>query len=78
MTEQESKHKLLEALATLDKRLADAGSRPVEIRIVGGFAMILHDLRETGFTQDIVSMTREFEPVVRQMIAEIGKELVPC
>ncbi len=38
MTEQESKQLLLKALATLDSKLAEAGSEPVEIRVVGGFA----------------------------------------
>ena len=75
MTEQSSKQLLLKALETLDSRLASAGSDPVEIRIVGGFALILHDIRETGFTEDIDSMTRDFEPHVKQMIAQIGKDM---
>ena len=75
MTEQESKELLLKALSALDNRLAEAGFDPLEIRIVGGFALILHDIRETGFTQDIDSMTRDFNPQVKQMIAQVGKEL---
>lgn len=75
MTEQESKEILLQALSTLDQRLEAIGSDPIELRIVGGFALILHDIRETGFTQDIDSMTRDFEPDVKRLIAEIGKEL---
>lgn len=75
MTEQESKELLLRALNTLDQKLLALGSDPIELRIVGGFALILHDLRETGFTQDIDSMTRDFEPNVKKLIAETGKEL---
>jgi len=75
MTEQSSKQLLLKALETLDGRLVSAGCAPVEIRIVGGFALILHDIRETGFTEDIDSMTRDFEPHVKQMIAQIGKDM---
>jgi len=75
MTEQSSKELLLKALETLDDKLASAGCDPVEIRIVGGFALILHDIRETGFTEDIDSMTRDFEPNVKQMIAQIGKDM---
>ena len=58
MTELESKQLLLKALDSLDSRLAIEGCDPIEIRIVGGFAMILHDIRETGFTQDILSISR--------------------
>jgi hypothetical protein len=75
MTGQESKQLLLCALSSLDGRLAEAESDPVEVRIVGGFALILHDVRETGFTQDIDSMTRDFEPQVKRLIAQTGKEL---
>ena len=75
MTEQSSKQLLLKALETLDGRLASAGCDPIEIRIVGGFALILHDIRETGFTEDIDSMTRDFDPNVKQMIAQIGKDM---
>jgi len=75
VTGQEAKQLLLKALEILDTRLVTSGCSPVEIRIVGGFALILHGIRETGFTQDIASMTRDFEPQVKQLIAEIGKEL---
>ncbi|MDR2587679.1 MAG: hypothetical protein LBC23_05420 [Coriobacteriales bacterium] len=75
MTEQESKQLLLNALSVLDNKLVLAKCEPIEIRIVGGFALILHGIRETGFTQDIDSMTRDFEPQVKQMIAETGREL---
>ncbi|MDR1358783.1 MAG: hypothetical protein LBJ48_05465 [Coriobacteriales bacterium] len=75
MTEQESKNLLLSALSSLDNKLAKAGSDPVEIRIVGGFALILRGVRETGFTQDIDSMTRDFDPQVKQLIAQTGREL---
>ena len=75
MTEQDSKQLLLKALETLDDRLVSEGCDPVEIRIVGGFALILNDIRETGFTEDIDSMTRDFEPHVKQLIAQIGKDM---
>jgi len=75
MTEQEAKELLLLALERLDEKLAETDCDPIEIRIVGGFAMILHGIRETGFTQDIDSMTRDFEPHVKQLIAKTGKEL---
>ena len=75
MTEMESKELLLKALAALDSELVSIGSELLEIRIVGGFAMILHNIRETGFTQDIDSMTRDFEPHIKQLIAKIGKQM---
>jgi len=75
MTEQKAKQLLLQALKTLDDKLAASGYDPIEIRIVGGFALILHGVRETGFTQDIDSMTRDFAPQVKQLIAQTGKEL---
>ena len=75
MTENSSKQLFLRPLEVLDNKLASAGCDPVDIRIVGGFALILHDIRETGFTEDIDSMTKDFEPHVRQMIAQIGKDM---
>jgi hypothetical protein len=75
MTDLESKEQLLQALSVLDEKLCEAGSEPIEIRIVGGFALILHNVRENGFTQDIDSMTRDFEPKVKALIAQTGKEL---
>ena len=75
MVEPDAICKLLEALDTLDNKLALAGYGKVEIRIVGDFALIIHGIRDTGFTQDIDSMTRDFDPFVKQLIAETGLEL---
>ncbi|MDR1014368.1 MAG: hypothetical protein LBL86_05245 [Coriobacteriales bacterium] len=49
MTEQESKQLLLAALSFLDGKLAEAESNSVEVRIVGGFALILPGARTQRF-----------------------------
>jgi hypothetical protein len=66
---------LLRALEELDSNLSEKGIAKLEIKIVGGFALILQGVRENGFTQDIDSMTKRFDADVSEAIAEIGKRL---
>jgi hypothetical protein len=75
MTLAESKETLLRALELLDNRLAASGYSRIEVKIVGGFALILQGVRDGGFTQDIDSMTRSYDPHISHLIAQIGKEM---
>jgi hypothetical protein len=75
MNQTESKDILLEALSELDNQLAEIGYSNLDIKIVGGFALIIQDIRDNGFTQDIDSMTKGFDPKVTTIIATIGKEM---
>jgi hypothetical protein len=75
LNDLESQEVLLQALQKLDDCLEEQGIASLEIRIVGGFALIVHGIRDTGFTQDIDSMTREFAPDIKATIAKIGKEM---
>jgi len=75
LNDLESQEVLLQALKKLDDCLEEQGIASLEIRIVGGFALIVHGIRDTGFTQDIDSMTREFAPDIKATIAKIGKEM---
>jgi hypothetical protein len=71
----ESKETLLHALDLLDVRLAESGYSRVEVKIVGGFALILRGVRDGGFTQDIDSMTRSYAPDISYLIAQVGREM---
>jgi hypothetical protein len=71
----ESKETLLQALDLLDSRLAESGCSRVEVKIVGGFALILQGVRDGGFTQDIDSMTRSYDPYISHLIAQVGREM---
>lgn len=66
---------LLLALDKLDAVLSERKSEPLELKIVGGFALIMRDVRKNGFTQDIDSMTVRFSVDTAEVIAEIGKDL---
>lgn len=46
-----------EALRALDGELRARAAEPLEIRALGGFALLAHGLRETGFTADIDTAT---------------------
>ncbi|MDR0514794.1 MAG: hypothetical protein LBG81_06510 [Coriobacteriaceae bacterium] len=74
-TQSENKNILLRALEMLDEKLYEQKADPLDIRIVGGFALIMQGIRESGFTQDIDSMTRGFSAETTRTIAQIGKEL---
>lgn len=75
MSELGSKEILLSALELLDVKLFEQQAEPLELKIVGGFALIMRDVREHGFTQDIDSMTKGFSAETHETIAKIGRNL---
>lgn len=64
------------ALAELDARLtALEVSEPVLIRATGGFAMLVHGLRDDGYTVDIDTITDTYPPQVRAAINDVAADL---
>lgn len=61
----------MSAIRELDQRLP----QPIEIRAIGGFAMLWHGLRETGVTGDIDTVTPTYPQEVQRSIDEVGGEL---
>lgn len=63
------------ALFCLDSKLSGVINTKLEIRAIGGFAMMYHGLRDNGYTIDIDSLTYEFDLTVSKLIEEVGEEL---
>jgi len=63
-----------ESLALLDKKLAQANIS-IEIKAIGGFAMLYHQIRKDGYTQDIDTVTPDYSSEVQTLIEEVGNEL---
>ena len=54
-----------EALLLLDARLKEIDAKPIQIRAIGGFALMFHGLRGDKQTIDIDSLTKPFpQPVL--------------
>ena len=63
------------ALETLDDKLENICVDKIEIKAIGGFAMMYYGVRENGFTIDIDSLTKGYDEKVRNAIKETGIEL---
>ena len=66
------------ALQSLNEKLVSLG-KFIEIRSIGGYAMMRHGLRldeqDTGYTEDIDSITDGYEDDIRNLLVEVAKEL---
>ena len=62
------------ALQVLDEKLGAVGQK-IEIRAIGGFAMMYYGFRDNGYTIDIDSLTESFSDDVRYLISETAVEL---
>lgn len=64
------------ALQQLDAELRDRGIlEQVRIRAIGGFALLVHDLRDDGVTVDIDTITDTYDPAVRAAIRAVAGRL---
>ena len=63
------------ALFSLDSKLSGVINTKLEIRAIGGFAMMYHGIRNNGYTIDIDSLTYKFDLIVSKLIEEVGEEL---
>ena len=63
------------ALSRLDELLIERNFAPIEIRALGGFAMMYYGVREQGYTVDIYSLTSKYDDKVLELIVEIDNEL---
>ena len=62
-----------EALELLNEKLKAQGEY-IEIRAVGGYAMLYNNLRSGGYTVDVDTATEEYPQTVKDMIVEVSKE----
>lgn len=63
-----------EALKRLDARLSDVNIS-IEIKAIGGFAMLYYGIRDNGVTIDIDSLTNAYTDDVLKLVSEVGREL---
>lgn len=63
------------ALSRLDELLKERNYPSIEIKALGGFAMMYYGVREQGYTVDIDSLTSEYDDNVLELIVEVGNEL---
>lgn len=62
------------ALYLLDKELMK-NNMHIEIKAIGGFAMLYYGIRENGFTIDIDTLTENYNDEIVALIHQVGKEL---
>lgn len=63
-----------QALRMLDDRLATA-NLSIEVRAIGGFAMLYYGIRDNGVTIDIDSLTYAYNEDVLKYVSEVGRAL---
>lgn len=51
------------------------GVKKIEIRAIGGFAMMYYGFRSNGYTIDIDSLTKSFDENILKLIHDVGREL---
>ncbi|MBQ4363555.1 MAG: hypothetical protein II782_06110, partial [Oscillospiraceae bacterium] len=61
------------ALSALDKKLGHHGLS-IEIRAIGGYAMLYNKLRIGGYTMDVDTATRDISPEVMEFVREVAEE----
>jgi hypothetical protein len=67
-----TKDEYITALLYLDMLLKDIGEH-MSIKAIGGFALLWHSVRGTGYTADIDSLTADFKPEVIACIEEAAR-----
>lgn len=61
------------ALETLNEKLRSEGIT-IEIRAIGGFAMLYNRLREGGYTMDVDTATQDMSENVMELIRKVAEE----
>lgn len=62
------------ALELLQEKLAKSKNR-IEIKAIGGFALMYHKVNKNRLTMDIDTVTKDYNEKVQQHILEVSKEL---
>ena len=62
-----------DALEALNEKLKESRIT-IEIRAIGGFAMLYNDLREGGYTMDVDTATKDMTAEVKTLIREVAEE----
>lgn len=74
---KKSVDQLDEALIALDAKLDEYGvADPIQIRAIGGYALMKHNIRaeDRAFTVDIDTVTRDYQQAVIQAIQDVARE----
>ncbi len=62
-----------DALKCLNEKLVKAGI-VIEIRAVGGYALLYNNLRKDGYTMDVDTLTESYSEKVTELIQEVSAE----
>ena len=62
-----------DALSVLNEKL-HAHNITIEIRAIGGFAMLYNNLRSGGYTMDVDTATKDMTEEVQELIREVAEE----
>ena len=62
------------ALSSLNEKLKVCGLT-IEIRAIGGFAMLYNKLRKGGYTMDVDTATKDISDVVMELVHEVADEM---
>lgn len=72
MRDDLSKEELIDALRELDDRIGFLDLPNIQIRAVGGFALVLRDLRVGGVTRDIDTITPDYPSEINEAIQQVA------
>ena len=62
-----------EALRILNDKLVAIGKN-IEVRAIGGYAMLYNGLRSGGYTIDVDTVTEEYSDDIKRLVAEVSEE----
>ena len=74
MRDDLNKEELIDALHDLDKQIDLLNLPDIQIRAVGGFALVLRDLRVGGVTRDIDTITPDYPSEIAEAIQQVALE----
>lgn len=62
-----------EALKNLNDKLVAIG-KYIEVRAIGGYAMLYNGLRSGGYTVDVDTVTEEYSDDIKRLVVEVSEE----
>jgi len=71
MEKKASLNVLIACLKLLDSKLSKTGTS-IEVKAVGGFALLYHGIRKDGYTVDIDTVSHDYPTEVTMLIHEVG------
>ena len=62
-----------EALKNLNDKLVAIG-KYIEVRAIGGYAMLYNGLRSGGYTVDVDTVTEDYSDDIKRLVVEVSEE----